>query len=146
MKRDYQRSRVYSWDWNHVSKLDKSQLSFDQAKMMVTAIWMSEGLINPPDVLEMPKQERKAFAKANRNSVFFPTDKTIPTWIVLHELAHSLTNTVDGNGDRHGADFVGVYMKLLVKYLKMPLPLLMFTAQKEKVDFNIGAKYYILDK
>ncbi len=143
--RDYQRQRVYDWEDQHVRPKDKTVIPFDQAQMMVNYIWAGEGLRFPPRVLEMPKQNRAAEAKANRSDVWVKPEG-IASWILLHELAHSLTtSTFDEYSDRHGPEFVGVYMRLLEKHIRIPLQLLMFTAQKEKVDFDIQAKYAFVD-
>jgi hypothetical protein len=63
------------------------------------------------------------------------TEKTI-----LHELAHSMTATHDGYIDAHGPKFVGVYMRLLCHHLSVPLPLLIYSASKAGLDYDIHAK------
>ncbi len=149
--RDYQKSRVYAWERLHVKPLDKNHLSFEKVKMMVDAVWLMEGLQNPPSVEVIDPRNKKSWATGSRLSIHIP-EVGLPRWVVLHELAHSMTMTHDYDTgealedcDKHGPDFVGIYMKLLVNYLKLPLPLLMFTAKKSNVDFNIGAKVMFKD-
>lgn len=143
--RDYQRQRVYDWENLNVGPKDSSVIPFDQAQMMVNYIWEQEGLLYPPQVREMPKQNRKAEAKANRSDIWVKPEG-IASWILIHEIAHSLTtDTFDLDSDRHGPAFVGVYMRLLEKYIRIPLPLLMFSAKQAKVHFNIQAKYSFVD-
>jgi len=143
--RDYQRQRVYDWENRNIEPKDSSIIPYAQAQMMVNYIWEQEGLLFPPSVREMPKQNRTVEAKANRSNVWVKPEG-ISSWVLLHELAHSLTTkTFDEDSQRHGPAFVGVYMRLLEKHLRIPLPLLMYSAQKEKVDFDITAKYEFVD-
>lgn len=149
--RDFQKSKVYRWERKHVAPFDKGAvISFDAVKMMVAGIWMAEGLINPPIIVPKDVRNTTAWAKADRSKMWVP-EEGLPRWVVLHELAHCLNSqavNLDGNadlGDRHGANFVGIYMKLLVKYLNAAMPLLMFTAQKDGVAFNIGAQVAFKD-
>lgn len=138
MAADPQKNRVYSWENEHIAPKDKSKVAFENTQMLVNYIWENEGLKNPPKVVPMPKNDKTALAKANRMEMF--VRETIPTWVVLHELSHSLTCTFDGDSDLHGSWFVGMYMKLVEKYLGIPLPVLMYTAKKSNVEFEITAK------
>ncbi len=52
----------------------------------------------------------------------------------------TLSSTFDGYTDEHGPDFVGLYIGLLERWLNIPTPLLMFTATKHHVAFNLAAK------
>lgn len=143
--RDYQRQRVYDWEDQHIRPKDRSVIPYSQAQAMVNYIWEQEGLLFPPTVREMPKQNRTAEAKANRSNVWVKPEG-IASWVLLHEIAHSLTtDTFDEESQRHGPAFVGVYMRLLEKHIRIPLSLLMYTAKQDKVDFNITAKYAFVD-
>lgn len=77
---------------------------------MVDAIWSDLGLRYPPCVEPLPRHATTTLARANRLAVFLPA--RIPSWCLLHELAHAMTTTDDGrcrNRGRfgRGADFHG---------------------------------------
>jgi hypothetical protein len=135
MCRDYQKAKVYSWE----SRFPEGRLiTFVDATQYVSCIWNAQKLQWPPLVQELPAQDKHA-GKANRQYVMLPahgaTEKTI-----LHELAHSMTATHDGYIDAHGPKFVGVYMRLLCHHLSVPLPLLIYSASKAGLDYDIHAK------
>lgn len=115
--RDRQRNRVYAWEDETIAPLDKSYIAFAAAQGMVDAIWQELGLRYPPQVAPLPAQTRRRLADANRLTIRLPAQT--PSWCLLHELAHSLTTTMDGRSDGHGPIFVGVYVRLLRQYLRL---------------------------
>jgi hypothetical protein len=120
---DRQRSRVYAWEDRVVAPRDPSRIAFAAAQGMVDAIWAEMGLRYPPRVEPMPAQARRRIADANRLTLRLPP--MTPSWCLLHELAHAMTTTHDGQSDGHGPLFVGVYLRLLERYLRLdPAPLL----------------------
>lgn len=140
MPRDFQRERVYAWENAVVKPRDPSKNRFEDAQALVTAIWTAEGLLHPPRVLPMPAQARVTCATGTRTQLRVPD--LVPTWVVLHEIAHAMTSTFEGRSDGHGPDYVGNYMRLLDRFLKIPTPLLMYTASEHNVRFHIHAKPY----
>jgi hypothetical protein len=114
---DKQRSRVYAWENATVAPLDNSQIPFASAQGMVDVIWQELGLRYPPRVEPLPVQARTRLADANRLAIRLPA--LTPSWCLLHELAHSLTTTMDGQSDGHGPIFVGNYVRLLRRYLRL---------------------------
>ena len=145
--RDTQKGKVYKWEKEVCPKYDRSSVSFDEIPAIVNHVWSEMGLEYPPVVLSMPKQNRKALAKGDRNNVLFDEDSSYPTWIILHELAHSMTISREfQKNERHGPNFVGVYMKLLEKFLNIPMIILMGSANLHGVKFNFDAKPVFLDK
>jgi len=142
--RDYQRSKVYAWEKQYVSPFDHSKVNLYTAKSIVDYIWQGENLKFPPRVLPIADQSKKT-GQANRSFIWL--QPSVPTWVVIHEVAHSMNSTNDGDtvGDHHGPDYVGIYMKLLTKYLGLSLPVLMFTARKDNLDFNLAAQPLFLD-
>lgn len=144
--RDYQKSKCYRWEDTHVAKLDSSRVAFENIQPVVDHVWSELGLKYPPRVREMSLQKTSALGDATRLTIRFKPNALVPTWVILHELAHSLTATVDDGSDGHGADFVGVYMRLLDKFIPgANLPMLMATANMMKVKFNVMARYAITD-
>lgn len=142
---DYQKSRVYKWEREVCPRFDKSLVPFEQAQAIVDYIWADMGLEFPPKVKEMPKQNRNYAGKANRNVVIL--DGAQPTFVIVHELAHSMTLHRElGIDSRHGPKFVGMYMKLLERYCNVPLPVLMYTAAEvHDVDYDLSVKPVFLD-
>ena len=138
--RDYQMTKVYRWEDQHVGPKDTKPISFDVAKVVVNYVWSKAGLKYPPRVELLPAQTRRKMGCANRSKIQLLPN--ICTWVVLHEIAHSMNTTNDENdfGDGHGPNYVGIYMKLLAEHNIVPLPLLMFTATQAGIDFNLQAQ------
>lgn len=93
-------------------------IAFAAAQGMVDAIWADLGLRYPPRVAPLPPQARRRLADATRLRLRLPPE--CPDWVLLHELAHALSSTMDGHSDGHGARFMGLYVQLLVRYLRLP--------------------------
>lgn len=139
--RDYQKSKLYAWENLIISPKDHNIIPYDQLQNIVDYIWNQESLRYPPRVIPLPKQATSKWACANRLKIEAP-EKGLPSWVLIHELCHCLTITFENdhpNGGAHGPIFVGIYMKLIEKYVKIPLSLLMYTAKENDVDFDISA-------
>lgn len=92
--RDFQQNKVYTWETQFPSG---RIIEFDFIQGYVNYVWEDLGLKYPPKVRPIAKQTRKWAGKANRYSVWLhETGSTEHT--ILHELAHSLTIDIDGNG------------------------------------------------
>ena len=91
-------------------------VAFSAAQAMVDAIWAEMELRFPPAVERLSRHATATVASANRLSILL-SDRT-PSWCLLHEIAHAMTTTQDGGSDGHGAVFMGVYVRLLVRYLR----------------------------
>jgi hypothetical protein len=115
--RDAQRAKVYAWEDREIAPRDRSMLPFSAAQGLVNAIWSELGLRYPPEVKPMPRQARTRLADANRLTLRLP--EQTPSWCVLHELAHALTSSMDGKSDGHGPMFVGIYVQLLHRYMRL---------------------------
>jgi hypothetical protein len=116
-KRDLQRGRVYAWEARTVAPYDPTQVAFPAAQGMVDAIWSEMGLRYPPRVEALPAQARSRIADADRLTLRLGPQT--PSWCLLHELAHAMSTTQDGNSDGHGERFMGIYLQLLVRYLRL---------------------------
>jgi hypothetical protein len=138
--RDPQRSRVYAWEEAVVAPRDPSAIPYERAQMLVDGVWLAEQLLYPPRVAPMPRQARRTWATGSRTTIRLPQDRPTPTYVILHEVAHALSSTVDGDSDAHGPDYVGLYMGLLDRRLRIPLPLLMFTAAQHGLAFNLAVE------
>jgi hypothetical protein len=100
-----------------VAPRDSSLVAFLAAQGMVDAIWAETGLRYPPRVEVLPAQARSRIADADRLTLRLRPQS--PSWCLLHELAHAMSTTQDGNSDGHGERFMGIYVQLLVRYLRL---------------------------
>jgi hypothetical protein len=137
MSRDSQRSRCYEWEDRHIHSRDASVVPFDQAQSIVDYVWAKAGLTYPPKVRVLTKNATRLEAQASRIWIKVPK-AGIGTTVLLHEIAHSLTNAADDQCQHgHGPRFVGVFMKLLSEHIGIfRLDELMRTAKLEGIDFN----------
>ena len=108
--RDNQRARVYKWEKDQVFPMFMDQkLTMAEMETFVKLVWFDKyGQHSMPPEVKDGRGRRNA--GGNRMMI------TMPLWsrnkaIVLHELAHSMTN------DRHGPKFVAAYVTMLVKWL-----------------------------
>jgi hypothetical protein len=140
---DRQRGKVYAWEERFVAPHDPSTIVLAQAQGMVDAIWIEMGLSFPPKVEPLPRQARATLADANRLTIRLPD--TSPSWWLLHELAHSLTSSHDGRSDGHGAKFMGLYVQLLTRYLRLPMDALLASVHAAGIDIDLQAVPVFLD-
>jgi hypothetical protein len=129
---DYQKSKVYRWERNEIH--DQSRVAIADAQVIVNHVWQSEGLQYPPKVVPIHVNTTKAAGKADRMSIY-----------LLHEIAHSMTMTISGDCMWHNGWWLGVYIKLLDKYLKMPLIVSLYTLKRDGIDVNVNAYPVFLD-
>lgn len=113
---DRRARRVYAWEDQVVAPLDRSLVPFAQMQALVDHVWQGEGLRWPPR-MQRRKRSRTTLATGSRLAISAPD--SLPSWVLLHELAHAMTADHDGHGDGHGAAFVGVYVRLLVRYCRI---------------------------
>lgn len=137
MTRDTQQAKVYAWENAVIAPLCKGAVPFEQAQSFVDGVWLTHGWLYPPQVSLMPKQATCTMATGNRAEI--RVQPSTADWVILHELAHTLTCDQDGNNDGHGADFVGVYIKLLERVLNIPTLMTMYTLKQAGVKFNLAA-------
>jgi hypothetical protein len=135
-KRDYQRSRVYAWENRVIAPRDPSVVLFPEVQGMVNAIWAELGLRYPPKVEPLPKQTTHTVASADGLSIFL--GERTPSWCLLHELAHDMTSTDEVSGG-HSSQFMGVYLKLLAKHLRLDLRELVKSAAEDGLAVDVEA-------
>ena len=100
-----------------MSPRDRTTIAFSAAQAMVDAIWSDMDLRYPPAVDRLSRRATATIASANRLSLSLP-DRT-PAWCLLHEIGHVMSTTVEGRSDGHGPVFMGLYVRLLVRYLRL---------------------------
>lgn len=137
---DYQRSKVYAWE-NYLEKGEV--IKFDDIQNFVNMVWEKSGLKYPPIVEKMPKHRTTAIADATRFKLRFHGDCV--KRIVLHEIAHSMTASVDGKSHQHNEIFVAVYMGLMERFMGLSMNMLEQSATMCGVKFSNNTKPRIVD-
>jgi hypothetical protein len=147
MKPDRQRSRLYAWEDRVVAPHDPTRIARAAAQGMVAAIWaeplwQGHGLRFPPKVAALPANARARVADASRLTIRLRP--LTPSWCLLHEIAHAMTANHDGASDGHGACFVGVYLRLLTHYLRLPEPALLASLAEAGIAVDREAMPWVL--
>ena len=112
--KDFQRSRVYRWEHDQVFPHDPHLLSIEDCRALVDIVYRwHEGPLSlrpgwaPPSVTD---GRGRRHACGSREVIKLPRwARTRP--LVLHECAHGLA------ADKHGPEFVRVYVDLLVRFM-----------------------------
>jgi hypothetical protein len=142
-ERDRQRTKVYAWEEHFVAPRDPSSIAFAQAQGTVNAIWAEMGLRFPPKVEPLPRQARSTVADANRLTMRLAY--VSPSWWLLHELAHAMTSSYDGQSDGHGPKFMGLYAQLLTRYLRVPTDALLTSLHAAGIAIDMQAVPVFVD-
>ena len=143
LPRDRQRGRLYAWEERVVAPGDRTVVARTAAQGLVNAIWAEWGLRYPPLVEPLPLQATATAASANRLSIFLPEQTA--SWCLLHELAHAMTSTEDGHSDGHGPVFLGVYVQLLARYMRLDAADLLISLQQAGLRVTPDARPVFLD-
>jgi hypothetical protein len=134
---------VYAWEDRVVAPHDRTQIPFPAAQDMVNAIWSEMGLRYPPRVEPLPAQARCRIADADRLTIRLAP--LTPSWCLLHELAHAMTTTQDGHSDGHGPVFMGIYVQLLCRYLRLDEIELLQSLDRAPIQVRMRAKPVFVD-
>ncbi len=141
--RDYQRSRVYAWEDRVLAPRDRTRLNVAETQAMVNAIWADMGLRFPPKVEPLAPQATRLVAQASRLALQV-SDRT-PSWCLLHEIAHAMSMTHDGAGDGHGPVFMGLYLRLLERYMRLAVADLVASLAEAGIDVDPEAEPIFID-
>jgi hypothetical protein len=141
--RDHQRSRVYAWEESFVACRDSSSVAFAQAQGVVDAIWADMALRYPPKVIRLPSQARTTVADATR--LLIRLADTTASWCLLHELAHAMSTTHEGESDGHGLKFMGLYAQMLIRYLRVPPDVLGKSLHDANIEVDMDARPVFVD-
>jgi hypothetical protein len=136
--RDSQRSAVYSWERNNIAHFDVKPVPFNQVQAIIDYVWAQEGLEYPPQAELLPKNATGRAGDATRTKVRFR--ESTYTWIILHELAHSLTSNIEYESNHHGSLFMGMYIQLLNRFLKIPYDVMRDSAEASGLEVKPDAK------
>jgi hypothetical protein len=116
---------------------------FADAQAVVDAIWSDMGLRYAPAVAPLSPKATATIARADRLSILL-TDRT-PSWCLLHELAHAMTSHADGRSDGHGPLFMGVYVRLIERYLRLDRQMLIDSLRIAGIEIARDAQPVFLD-
>ncbi|HYZ32842.1 MAG TPA: hypothetical protein VE684_11260 [Crenalkalicoccus sp.] len=130
--------RLYAWEDAVVAPRDLSRVPFAQLQALVDHVWASEGLRFPPRVRPLPRRARATVARATRLAIEAPDE--LPSWVLLHELAHAMTSTAEGENDGHGPRFVGLYLRLLERHARLDRAMLEASLREAGIAFDAGAR------
>jgi hypothetical protein len=143
LPRDCQRGRVYAWENRVVAPRDTTVIPFASVQGMVEAIWAEMGLRFPPKVEPLPRQARTILADASRLRIRLP--ERVPSWCILHELAHAMSTTHDDQSDGHGPIFMGLYVRMLERYMRFQPEELRCSLAEAGIAVHVPAAPVFLD-
>jgi hypothetical protein len=134
--------RVYAWEDRVVAPLDQSRVSFDRMQALVDYVWTEAGLRWPPRV-RRKRASSRVMATGSRLAIEAPAE--LPSWVLLHEIAHAMTADHDGAGDGHGPAFMGVYLGLLVRHARLDAGHLSRTLAEAGIAWSPDARPRFID-
>lgn len=139
--RDYQKSKVYRWENEHIHAIDSQLLSLEEAQDWVNFIWANLGRQHPPVVSVNTRYKTKSTGWRLKLE-FIPSMLTRS--IIIHELTHALYNDgtddseiLQTDADGHGPLYVGSYVNLLIRFMKFSLPIMQYTLHEAKIDVDL---------
>jgi hypothetical protein len=128
--------QLYAWEDAVVAPRDRSLVPFARLQALVDHVWAAEGRRWPPRIRPLPKQARRIVARASRTAIEAPAE--LPSWVLLHEIAHALTAEVDGTHAGHGPAFVAAYLRLLENHARMDRALLEATLTEAGIAWTVA--------
>jgi hypothetical protein len=135
--RDFQRSKLYKWEQKLFTKygMFKSKLEERQVVLFISKVLLDE---NKPSIPIYFKKGGSAcyFSYAHDDiSLNFTSSWGLNKIVLLHEVSHYLVflDKIEEGG--HSEHFVGKYIYLLSKYLKIDKETLWLSAEKNKIKF-----------
>jgi hypothetical protein len=135
-RHDRAAARLYAWEDAVVAPRDRSLVPFARLQALVDHVWAAEGRRWPPRIRPLPKQARRIVARASRTAIEAPAE--LPSWVLLHEIAHALTAEVDGTHAGHGPAFVAAYLRLLENQARMDRALLEATLTEAGIAWTVA--------
>jgi hypothetical protein len=93
--------------------------------------------------MRLPRQARTTIADATR--LLIRLSDTTSSWCLLHELAHAMSSTHEGQSDGHGPRFMGLYAQLLIRYLRVPPNALGTSLHDADIEVDMHARPVFLN-
>ena len=121
---DHQTDQVYAWENKYIRPRIKGRVSIKQAKQVVDRILDDKKFCRKRKInhkflkvkLIESKLRKDLYGQGNLDSITL--DLNVPLFVVLHELAHSISMRYDIDED-HGSIFLGVYFKIISIYMNI---------------------------
>ena len=139
---DYQKSKVYRWENEHIHKHNDPLLTLAEAQDWVDFIWANLGRQHPP-VVSVNKRYKTKSTGWRLKLEMMPNMLTHS--ILIHELTHAIYNDgtwdselLQTDSDGHGPLFVGSYVNLLIRFMKFNLTVMQYTLNEAKIDVDLG--------
>ena len=143
--RDFQRNKIYKWEWATLPQYDRVRIPYDQAQPIVNYIWKQENLKYPPRIKALSDSATKILAGARYDgkklNVWLKKSRPTRGFIMLHEIAHLIVMKQTGSQiGIHDEQFLGIYMGLLNRHLCIPMMHLMVSANNHELKYDLSAK------
>ena len=130
--RDFQRSKVYNWEWTALRSLPQNWrlVTVNECQVLVEKIWLREGQ-HPNDVPIVTDGRGRTSAGSKRGEIAIPR-KMRQSVVVCHEVAHEMLPY----GIGHTENFVSTFITVLNDNLGISKDALIETAMDFKVKMN----------
>ena len=107
MARDFQRSKVYAWEFKQFPQMKSGGMTLDECKALAARMWGARVIVKDG----RGRRNACAFTSAPRAKI------ALPRWartkeVVAHEVAHLLNDS----GAAHGGIFMGEFITLLAEH------------------------------
>ena len=130
--RDFQRSKVYKWEWEALRSLPQNWMlvTVGECQVLVEKIWLREEQ-HLHDVPIVTDGRGRTSAGSKRGEIAIPR-KMRQSVVVCHEVAHEMLP----RGVGHTEDFVSTFITVLNNNLGISKDALIETAMDFKVKMN----------
>ena len=135
--RDSQKSRLYRWeerwvDWN------RNTLTLQECRDL--SKWACRHFrLKIAPVVKQHMKRSMSYSISEKCLISLQADQHKNRAIVLHETAHFIADEVYGYGNsvqHHGPEFMGVYLRLLIKARIAPAVALIASAKAERLKWK----------
>ena len=130
--KDFQRSKVYKWEWEVLRSLPQNWMlvTVGECQVLVEKIWLQEGQL-PHDVPQVTDGRGRLSAGSKRGRIAIPR-KMRQSVVICHEVAHEMLPY----GVHHTEDFVSTFITVLNNNLGISKDALIESAMDFKVKMN----------
>lgn len=149
--RDFQRSRVYRWEWDWQERSKSSTVAdLEEAQAFVAHVWAAHShtdlRMRPPTITNNLRGSR-TIGRGDRWQIQV-SPMGMNRWTLCHEIAHGLVYPRGGISPRgHDPDFVRVLIELLARYDNRDVNELVRTAEEMRIKIAPievpGRRHYV---
>ena len=129
------RAALYAWEDAVVAPRDRCLVPFAQLQALVDHVWAAEGLRYPPRIRPLPRQARRTVARATRTAIEAP-GRTADLGAAARDRACPDQHEWRTRATATARDFVGMYLRLLVRYARMDGAALEQSLQRAGIAFE----------